>query len=142
MVSFEIEYCIAASTFMSIPFAKNRAIVTRSAPGDGLDVVDEPAVPACGGLADVHVLDRGGVRLELALEHRMVFLDGNGICFADCMQRVGAGLTGSRRTKRLECAREAVVDHGDEELLLRAEEAEEVGLRDAARRAIASVDAP
>ena len=64
---------MAASTFKSIPFAKNRAVVAVGA-GDGLDVLHEPAVAAGRGLAHVVVLDRRSVRLELSLEHRSIAL--------------------------------------------------------------------
>ena len=61
----------------------------------------------------------------------MIVLDGLRVRVADRLERVRAGRAGSGGTERVERPCEAVVDDGDEELLLRPEEAEEVGLRDA-----------
>ena len=53
-----------------------------------------------------------------------------GVCVADGTQCLLARQAGGRRPKHLERPAHAALDRGDEELLLGAEEAEDVGLGD------------
>src|SRR6187551_1089513 len=98
--------------------ARDRVLVGAR---DRLDVVDEPAVPAGSGLADLVVDDRRGVGLELPLQHRPVALDELSICGRDRAERVASGRAGRSRSEEVERPPEALLVDGDEESLLRPE---------------------
>ena len=119
---------------MSIPFAKNRGhrlpvgarTRSRRSRRAGRNPVAALARTSSSS-TDV------AVRLQLTLEHRPVALDQACVGLTDRVERLFAGLPGRGLAERLERAREARVHDRDEELLLRAEEPEEVRLGDTGR---------
>src|SRR5262249_2744932 len=108
--------------------ARDRVLVRA---GDGLHVVDEPAVPARDRSPDVLVVHCRRVRLELSLEHDAIALDELAVRVADRIERILPGRAGCGRPEQVQSLLEAHVVDGQEEVLLGAEEAEEVGLGDA-----------
>src|SRR4051812_21671958 len=97
--------------------------------GDALDVLDERAVALPDDLADFRVV-AVGVRLHLGAEAGAV-VEQLDVRLADRVESFLAALAGRGFLEELERLAQAAPDDLDVELLLRAEEAEEVRLRDA-----------
>src|SRR5262249_30684168 len=95
-----------------------------------LDEVDEPAETTPRHRADLWVL-AGCVGLHLSAEPVAVGADQLAVRRSHRVQRLLARLALGRLLEGLERLREAALDRGDEELLLRAKEPEQVRLRDA-----------
>src|SRR5438067_5458581 len=98
-------------------------------PGDALDVLDERAVALADDRADLRVV-AVGVRLHLGAEASAV-VEQLDVSLADRVEGFLAALAGGGVLEELERLAQAAPDDLDVELLLRAEEAEEVRLRDA-----------
>src|SRR5262249_671702 len=98
--------------------------------GDPLDVGDEVAVALAYGLADVRIV-AGRVRLHLGPEPGAVGQIPLYVSVSDRHARLLAPLALRGALEHLQRLAEAAGDDGAEELLLRAEEPEHVGLRDA-----------
>src|SRR5438094_3491695 len=97
--------------------------------GDALDVLDERAVALADDRADLGVV-AVGVRLHLGAEAGAV-VEQLDVRLADRVEGFLAALAGGGFLEELERLAQAAPDDLDVELLLRAEEAEEVRLRDA-----------
>ena len=121
---------IEATTLISIPRAKKAESVSASTPDARSTELDELAEALADDGADVGVV-AGRVRLHLAAEPVRVRADQLAVGLAHRAQRLLAGLALGRLLEGLARLGEAALDRRDEELLLRAEEAEEVRLRDA-----------
>ena len=121
---------MAAMTFSSIPSAKKRASLGRRHAGDPLDVREQVAVAVADRLADVGIVERGGVHLELRLEHQGIGAEQLPVGAAHGLERLLAAETLCRLLHRLEGSPEAPAHDGEMELALGAEEPEQIRLRD------------
>ncbi len=128
---------------MSIPLAKNCDDGDAVGARDRLDVVDEPPEAACRRLADVGVLDRGRVRLQLTLEHGAVVLERLCIRVAD-RRRAPRRLTcppQPHETRSSVRAKQASMTAMNSSFF-EPKRRKRYGCEMPARRAIASVEAP
>ena len=127
--SSELRRSIAATTFSSIPLAKNGAELRRADARHALGPREEVAVAFAHDRANLRVVARGvGLHLRPSA--------GSGRAAAPMYASPMASSASSPRFPSVarwnvsSVSRKPAADARDEELLLRAEEAEEVGLRD------------
>ena len=118
-----------ATTLSSIPCAKNCQTRSGSAPDSRVTSRDDLAVAGAHAVLD-HRVRAGGVALHLEQQHRAV-LQQLDVGLAHRGQRLGLRHALGGRAERLDDALVAQLVAGEEQLALRLEEAEQVGLGDA-----------